>query len=213
MFRVKICGITDPSEIAAVAEFDQSAIGLNFCKTSIRYLDPKSDIAPAVSAAARSAGVLRVGVFVNNTIDQIQEVCDRVEIDVVQLHGDETVAVVEQLIGQDRKVIRAVGLPPSNLTTERIAASVRLWADAGCHLLLDAQRGGSGKTLDWNAVGKWAEEAQDIHWTLAGGLTPLNVAEAITSSGAHSVDTASGVESPRGRKSANLIRQFCQAAI
>ena len=75
-----------------------------------------------------------------------------------------------------------------------------------------AAHGGSGKTLDWPSVAAWAKVHPDVHWTLAGGLTPENVGEAIAASGAVSVDTASGVECPRGVKNEGRIHAFAAAA-
>jgi phosphoribosylanthranilate isomerase len=94
---------------------------------------------------------------------------------------------------------------------ERVAP----WREIGCDLLLDAdagsQGGGAGLRLDWTAIGRWSAQfgAKDS-WALAGGLTPQSVSKAIAASGAKSVDVASGVEQPRGIKSAELISSFVE---
>ena len=91
----------------------------------------------------------------------------------------------------------------------------------GAQLLFDADggraHGGSGKQLDWSVIHDWADSNRiakwgpTASWTLAGGLTPENVGEAILTTGASSVDAASGVEEPKGVKSAAKIRRFVDA--
>ena len=213
MFHIKICGIRHPKEIQAVEISGADAIGLNFFEPSLRYVDPTSPGTHALSSLAAAAGLLRIGVFVNQTPERIAEVARQVGLDAVQLHGDEKVDVaVAVQAATGLRVIRAIKLMMGDTHPSEIAARADPWVEAGCHLLLDADagdaHGGSGKTLYWPSVRAWAQQSPDVVWTLAGGLTPENVAEAIRVSGAKSVDTASGVEQPRGVKSESLIQQF-----
>lgn len=216
MFRIKICGVRHLEDIHAVADGGADAVGLNFFPGSIRFLDPGSPIATELSQAASQRGLLRVGVFVNESSEAIARVVDQIEIDVIQLHGDEPLAVAREL-AESRKlpVIRAIKLATGPLQPTRIEAVVRPWIDAGCHPLLDADagvaHGGSGKTLDWLSIGQWSDANRQTPFTLAGGLNPGNIAEAIRQSGARSVDTASGVEQPRGEKQLDLIAAFVRA--
>lgn len=239
MFDVKICGVRFKSDVdavqAAVSAFASDAadsgskrcrvaVGLNFFPPSARYLDSQSADATAISLAAAKAGVLRVGLFVNESPETIARVADQVGLGAVQLHGDETpeqVAAIADVI--DLPIIRAVKLPAGSnsegpIPSSQIADACQPWLDLGCHLLLDAdagsQHGGSGKTLDWESVASWADDLSgDVAWTLAGGLTPENVAAAIATSGATSVDTASGVESSKGIKSAEKIAAFVRESM
>jgi phosphoribosylanthranilate isomerase len=213
MFRIKICGVRRPSDIQAVEISGADAIGMNFFEPSVRYVDPNSSKTHELSSLAAAAGLFRVGVFVNEPCEKIVEIASKVGLDAIQLHGDEEVDIVDRLLdATDLRVIRAIKLLIGETRPEEIRAKADRWAEAGCHLLLDADagdaHGGSGKTLYWPSVRQWAEECPDLTWTLAGGLTPANVAEAIRASGANSVDTASGVEQPRGLKSKTLIQQF-----
>jgi phosphoribosylanthranilate isomerase len=160
---------------------------------------------------------MTVGVFVDSSRDEISQIASKLDLAAIQLHGDEAPSLARDLIDQGRKVIRAIKLPVVNLAAEQIRQSCRPWHDLDCHLLLDADagkaHGGSGKCLDWQVVRQWADQASSEAWTLAGGLNDENVAAAIAISGAHSVDTASGVEQPRGTKSPQRIEKFVKASL
>lgn len=213
MFHIKICGVRRPSDIEAVEQSGADAIGLNFFPPSVRYVDPDLESTRDLSALASAAGLFRVGVFVNESAERLSEIATSVGLDAIQLHGDEQ----PELIGRLRELsslplIRAIKLLKSEGHPAEIAAKVEPWLEAGCHLLLDADagdaHGGSGRTLYWPAVRQWSDANPEVSWSLAGGLRPDNVAEAIRNSGARSVDTASGVEEPRGEKSQRLISRF-----
>lgn len=217
MFRVKICGVRLEQDVRAVARSGGDAVGLNFFPNSIRYLDPTSQSTAELSATAGQLGLLRVGVFVNCSFDSIIQIVDQTEIDVVQLHGDESLDLAKQLIESGQRVIRAIKLPKGPIESKSIQVKTEDWIKVGCHVLLDvdagAAHGGSGKTLDWPSVRSWAQLSGPDGWTLAGGLKPENAGEAIEVSGANSVDTASGVECPRGVKNPDRIHAFVRAAL
>lgn len=214
MFDVKICGVRLEEDVASVENSGADAVGLNFFPPSIRYLDPESDSARSLALAAVERGLMVVGVFVNESVSRLKEVADRVGLDAIQLHGDEPVEVACELIESGHRVIRALKLPRGPFEPDWLEAMAGPWREIGCHLLLDvdagAAHGGSGKTLDWESVRRWAATASD-GWTLAGGLKPENLVEAIWTSGARSVDTASGVECPKGVKKAERIDVFAEA--
>ena len=213
MFHTKICGVRLPADIEVVADAGADAIGLNFFPASVRYVDPASETAVALARAARDRGLLCVGLFVNEAPATIDNACQRLALDAIQLHGDEDVADMELLAERTAiPIIRAIKLPTGSLSVKTIESAAYRWATTGCHLLFDADagsaHGGAGRPLDWPAIGRWAAINPNTSWTLAGGLKPGNVANAIGESKANSVDVASGVEQPRGEKSEALIRQF-----
>ncbi|WP_372726206.1 phosphoribosylanthranilate isomerase [Novipirellula sp.] len=216
MFHIKICGIRLKADIDAVSQAGGDAVGLNFFPPSVRYLDPASSTTSELSAYAGRCGLYRVGVFVNKPADLIREVIDTVGLDAIQLHGDELVTDIAGWVELGLPLIRAVKIPGHKLTAREIEDRVRPWTEAGCHVLLDADagsaHGGMGRSLDWDSLRDWSEQFAPVRWVLAGGLQPENVAEAIRVSGARRVDVASGVESPRGQKSALRITQFCERA-
>ncbi|MDM4016596.1 phosphoribosylanthranilate isomerase [Roseiconus lacunae] len=212
MFRIKICGVRFKNDVDAVEQSGADAIGLNFFPPSIRYVDPAAPATYELAAAANSAGLLRVGVFVNTSVDQMTTIADTVGLDVIQLHGDETVSIAQALLAEGRRIIRAIKLPRRAMSVNEIESIAGPWSAIGIHLLLDADagsaHGGSGKTLHWASIARWAEQAGPDRWTLAGGLKPENIAEAVRTSHASSIDTASGVECPKGVKNEGRIFAF-----
>ncbi len=229
MFRIKICGVTTAADARLVAGSGADAIGLNFVAGSPRRL--AADAAREVSAAV-PPGIVRVGVFAGVPAAEILDVAERVGLDAIQLHGhlDPATAAYDppercrELAG--RMVIRAVRLDDPASGADRLATA-RRWIAAATAAgrspdaaLLDAtaargtdagRLGGTGETVDWRAVATVAGLGMPL--VLAGGLTPANVAEAITASGAKAVDTASGVESAPGVKDPKKLRDFVAAAM
>ncbi|EMI57118.1 phosphoribosylanthranilate isomerase [Rhodopirellula sallentina] len=220
-FQIKICGVRTESDVRVCETAGADCVGLNFFPRSIRYLPPDSPDALAVSRCGARAGIVRVGLFVNEKASEILRVQSLLQLDAVQLHGDETVADAEELLNARIPVIRAIRLPTTALSLEEIAAKIGKWADVPVALLLDAdagaQFGGGGKQLHWPSIASWAEEspqqAGQPSWILAGGLNSENVAKAIQTSGATRVDVASGVESPKGTKSPELIQKFVSQCV
>jgi phosphoribosylanthranilate isomerase len=215
MFHIKICGVRRVSDVRSAGESGADAIGLNFFEPSVRYVDPTLPSTKELSHSAANAGLLRVGVFVNESPQRIANIVGTVGLCAIQFHGDEQPDVAREVHAATKlPVIRAIKLPSGEISVSTISEQAAGWIQAGCHLLLDADagaaQGGSGKTLHWPSVRAWSDANRQVPWTLAGGLTPENVAEAIRTSGATSVDTASGVEEPRGVKSERLIKRFAE---
>lgn len=216
VFRIKICGVRLENDIRAVEQSGGDAIGFNFFPPSVRFVDPASEDTRTLSNLAHTLGLLRVGVFVNHRPSEIELIAKDIGLDAIQLHGDETPDSAAELIEKGYRVIRAIKLPKGPIDQALIHQRSDEWIQLGCHVLLDvdagAEHGGSGKTLHWPSVSAWAKHHPEVNWTLAGGLKPENVREAIRESGAISVDTASGVECPRGVKNEGRVRAFVAAA-
>jgi len=197
MTRIKVCGITRPEDARVAAEAGATAIGMVFWPSSPRRVT--LDAARAIVAALPS-GVPAIGVFVNQSVEEINEIIDAAGLFGVQLHGDEPAAVIPRI---KRPVIRAAG-------TNAVAVIGEL--PAHVTVLLDAidseKRGGTGRTIDWKAA---AEIARRRPIVLAGGLTPGNVGEAIHIVRPYAVDVSSGVESSPGIKDHDRIRAFVDA--
>lgn len=207
---VKICGWNDPAVLRdALANSCPDAIGLNFFAKSAR--------AVTISSARELRGCLpnnvaAVGVFVNHSREEIIETVRQVRLDLVQLHGDEAPEFAASLA--PLSIIRVYRLKEptlssieSDLTALR-ALGVRPWA-----CLVDAwhghEYGGTGQTAPWTALQNWPTDWPPL--ILAGGLTAANVATAIETVRPFGVDTASGVESAKGRKDPELVREFVEA--
>ena len=209
---VKVCGIRDRKTACELVEAGVDAIGLNFYSGSPRVVT--ADEAREISKIVPT-DVVKVGVFVNHSITEVETLANECRLDLVQLHGDETSAYFAEL--QKRlpgiRLIRAWRMSGDGLDglktflDECRLCDLRL---AGC--LVDAHVpgvfGGSGKTVPWKRL---AGEYRRDEWPpliLAGGLTPENIAEAISSVRPWGVDVASGVESAPGVKDPNLVRRF-----
>lgn len=209
MTEVKICGITRPADLSAVAEAGARYAGFVFFPRSPRNLSVGD---AAALAAEAPPGVARVGLFVSPEDAALDAVLDRVPLDIIQLHGSETPARVAEVKARTGlPVMKAVGISvPSDLDA--------LW-DYGLVadlLLVDAKAppdaalpGGNGLSFDWRLL---AGRRLLKPWMLAGGLTPANVAEAVRLTGASVVDVSSGVEAAPGQKDPALIRDFVMAA-
>jgi phosphoribosylanthranilate isomerase len=198
MVRIKICGIVHPDDAAAAVDAGADLIGLNFVPGSPRRLG----LDAAEKIAARVAGqVERVAVFQNASWDEIERVTRRIDIERIQLHGDESEQDVELL---DYPVIKAVR------GADREAANTY----PGTLLLLDHPTRGGGQGQSWN----WSEAAsliaQGVDIILAGGLTPENVGQALEELGdllPWGVDVATGVEGSGYRKDPARLRAFVEA--
>ena len=228
MFRIKVCGVTSVEDARVVADCGADAIGLNFIAGSSRCLTVEQ---AATIAARLPDGIVKVGVFVGRPADEMLAIAAQVGLDLIQLHGvfDGPPATSDPPWRCDElqpyPVIRAVRLDEPSADPDRLATA-RQWIDAAdacgqrpAMALLDAgvsrgttagQLGGTGHTVDWGAVA--ASPPLQVPMTLAGGLTPENVAAAILASGLTAVDTASGVESAPGRKDRDRVSRFVAAA-
>jgi phosphoribosylanthranilate isomerase len=212
-FKIKICGITSVEDAQAAVHTGADAVGLNFYSSSKRHVDP-SIATKIVEASLGCADA--IGVFVNERVERLGEICRKTGLLTVQLHGDETPEFV-RLVDEQYNVIRARRLD------ERGIAAIRADWQACCELtgfgpdavLVDAaapgQFGGSGQTVDWHALADHSSTL-GVPLILAGGLTPDNVAEAIRIVRPQAVDVASGVESSPGKKDVAKMRDFTAAA-
>ncbi len=195
--RVKICGITRPEDGLRAAELGVDAIGLVFVAASPRAVDA---IQAAAIASLLPPFVTRVGLFVDAGVEQVKAVLNRVALDLLQFHGNESAAYCEQF---GRPYIKAVSMRP-----DRDVLAYMAGYSSATGFLLDAYHpavaGGSGEQFDWRRV-----PVQSPHSiVLAGGLDPGNVAEAIRQVRPYGVDVSSGVESAKGIKDATKMAEF-----
>lgn len=205
MTVVKICGITRAEDAIACVRAGADWLGLNFWPPSRRFID--AEHGRALAAAARSAGdPALVGVFVNQSNKEIAAVARAVNLDWVQLHGDEGPERCAELVDRGLRVIKA--LPMAS------AADIDRLADyPASTFLIDtptAGYGGSGRTFDWELARRAVATGRTI--ILAGGLDPDNVAAAVAGVRPFGVDVASGVESLPGIKDHARVRAFIDRA-
>jgi phosphoribosylanthranilate isomerase len=169
------------------------AVGFNFWPHSKRYLDPRAN--PWVKGLA--GGILRVGVFVNEEGDLPYRLFGEGMIDVVQLHGDETAAVVGGFRKAGIPVIKALGV--KDISDIDVAGGY-----GGDAVLLDAHApkvfGGTGETFDWSLAKCFSERFPSMPMILAGGITPENAGHAVAEVRPAALDVASGAEVSPGVK-------------
>jgi phosphoribosylanthranilate isomerase len=213
VFRIKVCGVTNVPDAAFAAAAGADAIGLNFFPRSPRFI--AKDAARQITTQL-DMGVLKVGVFVDASAEDVARVADEVGLDAVQLHGNEPPRLVLELAG--RRVIKAFRCQSDGIP--QVIAYVDECNALGCGLeavLIDAflpgSHGGTGKLADWSLVEELGQRLVGVPIVLAGGLRPENVAEAIRTARPAAVDAASGIESSPGKKDEGLVRQFVQNAL
>ena len=196
MIKIKICGITNLDDALFAAECGADALGFNFYKKSLRYIEPQK---AAEIIAQLPPFVMPVGVFVNEREDRIREIQHMTCIQSVQFHGDESPEFCQRFEG---RVIKAFQVKDKE--SLKVMAHYRVGA-----FLLDSyregMRGGTGVTFDWHLAVVAKTFGKII---LAGGLTPENVAEAVKLVQPYGVDVAGGVERDKGIKDQGKVKKF-----
>lgn len=201
MTRVKICGITATEDGLHAAHAGADAIGLVFYAKSPRYVE-----AAAAAAIVRALPpfVTVVGLFVDALEDYVRAVLERVPLDVLQFHGQESPAYCARY---GRPYLKAVRVKEDTDLLQCAADYAAAQA-----LLLDAYvpgvPGGTGERFDWTRIP--ARLSKPI--VLSGGLTPGNVRQAIRQVHPWAVDVSSGVEASPGRKDSAKVSLFIERA-
>ncbi|WP_413043919.1 phosphoribosylanthranilate isomerase [Pseudomonas sp. YJ42] len=195
--RSKICGITCIEDALVAAEAGADAIGLVFYAKSPRAVGIEQ--ARAIIAALPPF-VTTVGLFVNASRCELNEILDAVPLDMLQFHGDETPADCE---GFHRPWYKALRVQPG----EDIRAQAVRYAGASAILLdtfVAGVPGGTGEVFDWSLIP--ADLPKPL--ILAGGLSPQNVQQAVAGVRPFAVDVSGGVESSKGIKDVEKVREF-----
>lgn len=193
--KVKICGITDVDAALAAVDSGADAIGFVFAKSK-----RKIDVVNARDIAAELPNdIMKVGVFVNETKEEIDRIGRVVGLTHVQLHGNESADFSKSL---SLPVIKALGIEGKD--------SLEAIKDYPCEfLLLDGPKGkyqgGNGLSFDWNILNEQDLLGKKV--ILAGGLNEGNVLEAVRQVRPNMVDVSSGVETD-GKKDLNKIKRF-----
>jgi phosphoribosylanthranilate isomerase len=199
--RVKICGITTLDDAAAAVDYGADALGFVFFKGSPRYVTPEQALA---IIRGLPSFVTTVGVFVDETLQDMQRIVAATCLDVVQLHGDEQPEACQM----SRRVVKAIriksidSLEPLKNFRNRVSA-----------FLLDAYTpdalGGTGLKFNWDIA---VEAKQFGPIILAGGLNPDNVQQAVRHVRPYGIDVSSGVEREKGRKDHQKLKLFIERA-
>lgn len=210
--KVKMCGISKVETIPAVVEAKPDYMGLVFApskrqvtvdqaKTLVEELH-KQYTKRYNNGAEQSNNdeIKTVGVFVNETLDNLVSIATETNLDAVQLHGDEDEAFIQSLKERTNvEVWKAVQI--------RSAADAEAWIDSSADMLLfDAyhkdERGGMGEVFDWSCLDEFERP-----FMLAGGIDSTNVARAIRTVRPYGIDISSGIET-EGVKDDEKIKAF-----
>ncbi|QGG52510.1 phosphoribosylanthranilate isomerase [Lysinibacillus pakistanensis] len=198
MTKVKICGLKEQQHVRAAVEAGADAIGFVFAPSKRQI-----SIEQAHQLAKEVPGeVLKIGVFVNPSVEELRAAVEGVPLDYVQFHGEET-----------PEFIRQQGYPAIKALSVRDEEDVRAAANYNVdYYLFDAPgtdfKGGSGHTFDWTLLEMVGIPRDKL--ILAGGLKAENIAEAVCLVSPYMVDVSSGVETD-GIKDEAKINAFIQA--
>ncbi len=199
--KVKICGITNLEDARFASGALVDYLGFIFTEKSKRYIDPEK----AGAIVNWVEGPEKVGVFMNQPLDDVNLLAKFSGVDYVQLHGQETVEYC-QLV--EKPIIKVIHVSKTS-TKEELETKVALYSEVAEFILFDTQNngeyGGTGKTFDWSLL---RNIAGDKPFFLAGGLTPDNVSEAIDLVQPFAVDVNSGVEEEPGLKDFEKIERL-----
>jgi len=192
---IKVCGITRLEDALHAVREGATALGFVFWPNSPRAISPER---AREIIAALPDGTTTVGVFVNESAEQVREVVAMTGVKAVQLHGDEAAGDFD---GLDVPLLRSATLDDLAETSYGWPAETTFLVDASDRV----RRGGTGRAIDWDRA---AVAARQHRLVLAGGLTPLNVEEAIRTVRPFGVDVSSGVESAPGIKDFEKVSAF-----
>ena len=203
--KVKMCGISKVETIPAVVEAKPDYMGLVFAPSKRQVtVEQAKMLVEALHKQCKEqnnmVSIKTVGVFVNETLDNLVTIANEANLDVVQLHGDEDEAFIQSLKERTNvEVWKAVQI--------RRAADAEAWIDSSADMLLfDAyhkdERGGTGDVFDWSCL-----DTFERPFMLAGGIDSTNVARAIRTVRPYGIDISSGIET-NGVKDDEKITAF-----
>lgn len=206
--RVKVCGITNLEDAELAVALGAWTIGMIFYDGSPRRASLEQ--AEQIGAALRRK-VQLCGVFVNAPLEQVVQTSLQVGLSMLQLHGEEGPSFCAEAARRTgARVIKAaqVSGPGDVRNLERFHVDFHLLDARASAPERSGLRGGTGETFDWGLL---AARRSKVPLILSGGLSPQNVAEAITLVRPHAVDTASGTEAAPGHKDPQKLRAFFEA--
>lgn len=211
MPKVKICGITNLEDAINAAKLGADYLGFNFYKKSPRRIDRK--MAKKIIEKIPN-NVKKVGIFANEDLNSINGIAKGLNLDLIQLHGDEKPEYCEQLKNKSKKgIIKAFRIKniqnnENHKDNMNIKNAESYNAD---FLMFDAHKegmfGGTGNTFDWDIL-----KGIKKPFFLSGGLNPENVKDAIKIVKPYAVDAASGVEENPRKKDYYKMKKFIEAS-
>lgn len=195
---IKICGLRQAADLELAAQLGANLCGFIFHPQSPRYISPQE------TALLPSFQMLRVGVFVNQSLTEIQEISKIAKLDLLQLHGEQDEQTA-QLLGKDR-VMRVIW-PERYPNIEELNQALEEKAGNSAYFLLDAGKrlGGSGNCLDFDFL---QGLKSPLPWFLAGGLSSDNIQNCLSRLQPSGLDINSALETEPGKKDQAKMRAF-----
>ena len=194
--RIKICGFTRLEDVNDAVALGVDALGFVFVESSPRCvkIDQVKVLIQHLPPFVQS-----VGLFMNQTVQELREVLQEIPLNLLQFHGDETPEFCEQFKSVNVRTMKAIRVKDKS----DIERAEDFFTDA---ILLDAfhpeKYGGTGLTFDWNIVGHIGKRV-----FLAGGINPENVVRAVEL-GVYGIDVCSGVEAKPGKKDHKKLKKL-----
>lgn len=206
--RVKICGLSTPEAIDAAASAGAAYVGFVFFEKSPRNVTFQDAAGLAIQTPE---GLAKVALTVNADDAFLDELTEKVPLDMLQLHGNETPQRVSEIRARyGLPVMKAVGVADAD-----DLPNLDVYSKVADQILVDTKPpkgadrpGGNGASFDWSLI---AGRRWSVPWMLAGGLTAENAMDAVRATGARQLDLSSAVESAPGVKDPALIRKFLDA--
>ena len=199
--RVKICGITNLDDALAAIDFGADALGFVFFENSPRWISYKDaeliikNLPPFITT---------IGVFVNQSSEQIKKIVSNVKIDALQIYEQE----ITKLSVFSRQIIKVIRIK----SLQSLEPLINFKGNVSA-FLLDAYSpdslGGTGKIFNWDIAVEAKKFGRII---LAGGLTPENISEAVKHVRPYGVDVSGGVEAEKGKKDLKKLKLFIERA-
>ena len=195
--KIKICGITNLKDALEAVELGVDALGFVFFNESPRYIEPKKareiiNLLPSF--------VLRVGLFVNASREEVLSAIIQSRVNLLQFHGDE-----------DEKFCNQFNLPYIKAISFQEGVNLIEYCklfNTSSAILIDtyskSMRGGTGETFNWDLIPK----PLPLPLIIAGGLDSVNVSSLINSVNPYGVDVSGGVELDKGIKDHNMMKNF-----
>lgn len=199
--KIKICGITNLEDARFAAGALVDYLGFIFYEKSPRYIEPGE----AGAIINWIEGPEKVGVFVNQPLDDVNRIAKETGLDYVQLHGDESVEYCGLV---DKPIIKVIHIEEETVDY-LLKHQVEQYAEVADYLLfdtkIDGKWGGTGTAFDWNIL---KEIGDDIPFFLSGGLSTENIKQAIETIQPFAVDVSSSLEQKPGLKDFGKIEAF-----
>lgn len=201
--KIKVCGMRDPDNLRAIAALQPDYFGLIFYPKSARYITPEQ-----AEALPHFFGIIRVGVFVNETVEQMQTIARQAKLFAIQLHGDESPELCAEVknMRPEPKLIKAFSID-ANFD----GSSLEAYEEVCDYFLFDTKtdkHGGSGESFDWSILHSFPIRRP---FFLSGGIGEENIKEAIAACRnlpLYAIDLNSKIEVSEAMKSPQVFKRL-----